>query len=520
MTSGRALLFVCLLSTAWAQNPAPRPAAAPNPPDAKLAVRAPENRAGAVAALVPRALRNETVLVLKEDVYWHDVLRTAPEGRMRVLLRDGSVLSLGANSTLLVVRHDAVAQRTVLGLVNGTLRGRIAPQVMRGSEFRIHTRTAVIGVVGTDFLVEALEQKTVITCFAGMVGVRDVTGERKALLRAGEQLDFDGASRPRVRNQPKDQRRHGQDDTHIDGLDDADLHVEAKLERSLDSKKDKPGDKVGAKTTREIRLADGTVLPKGSELVGSVAQVRKRSETDSARLAVVFEQAVSKDGRTVPLRATVQAVRAPYSERLMTLGEARQGRVEGRQREQTYAQAMRSYVGDSGGTAAGEGGPAAAGSGGGSGGGGGDDHGGSGGGDSGGGGGGGGDIGGGGTGGTTSSDDSRSTSGSGLDDSRSGVDDKTTGLENESERVSGEDRLSGGADDSAELASNFHVAGDDDLDESSHGVGGIADTRLLFHARDQGYDAVLVSATGNIYVAKGSDLVLRIEPLAPASPPR
>lgn len=505
MASGRALALLLFASISLAEQPAPKPAP-------KLPERAADNRAGAVAAVVPTALRNEAAAAVKMEVFWRDVLRTAPNGRMRVALRDGSLLSLGAKSTLLVVQHDPTAQRTVLGLVNGTLRGRIAPQVMRGAEFRIHTRTAIIGVIGTDFAVEADEQRTLITCYSGMVGVRDLTGERKAIVRAGEQLEFDRSSRPRARNLPKDKRRHGQDETHVDGADDADVHVEARLERGLDSKKDKPGDKVTAKTTRDIRLPDGTVLPKGSQLIGRLTAVRQHSRTDSARVGVVFEEAVGKDGKTVPLRATVQAVRAPYAERPVTLAEARTDRAGLRQRDTMFAEKMRAMA--TGESAAPE--PATAASSSGS-----SGSGGSGGGSS-----GGGDDSSGGGGG----DDSSGGSGSGSDDVSGGsgeIETETPEVETkpregeketeverevETEHVSeGEDHVFGGNDSPAEFAANHHVGRDDELGESSHGVGGIARTRLLFVPLEQGYDTVLVSSAGNIQVSKGSDLVLRLE---------
>jgi hypothetical protein len=90
--------------------------------------------------------------------------------------------------------------------------------------------------------------------------------------------------------------------------------INAKLDRALDSKKAKPGDKVEAKTTSDTKSEGRTVIPRGSKLIGHVTQASARSKGDAqSSLGMVFDQVVLKNGQSVPLAATIQAVAAAQS---------------------------------------------------------------------------------------------------------------------------------------------------------------------------------------------------------------
>jgi hypothetical protein len=88
--------------------------------------------------------------------------------------------------------------------------------------------------------------------------------------------------------------------------------VSAELTKNLDSKKAKVGDEVLAKTTSKARLTDGTMLPKGTKLVGKVTDVQAKAGAEHAsRLAFAFDHAVLHDGSQVPVHATLQSISAP-----------------------------------------------------------------------------------------------------------------------------------------------------------------------------------------------------------------
>lgn len=88
--------------------------------------------------------------------------------------------------------------------------------------------------------------------------------------------------------------------------------IPVQLARSLDSRKLKQGDTVEARTTDELRMGDGTVIPRGSKVVGHVTAATARAKGDpESSLGIVFDQVALNDGRTIPLKADIQAIGPP-----------------------------------------------------------------------------------------------------------------------------------------------------------------------------------------------------------------
>ena len=91
----------------------------------------------------------------------------------------------------------------------------------------------------------------------------------------------------------------------------ADTTIEAKLAKPVDARKHKPGDAVEARTTQDVKSDGQVVIPKNSKLLGRVTEAKARGEGQSeSSLGIVFDRAVLKDGREVPLNVVVQAVAA------------------------------------------------------------------------------------------------------------------------------------------------------------------------------------------------------------------
>ena len=90
--------------------------------------------------------------------------------------------------------------------------------------------------------------------------------------------------------------------------------MNATLSKPVDARKAKPGDPVTATNDSDAKAADGTSIKRGSKLVGHVtkAQPLDKSASGSAdalsMLSIVFDKAILRDGREVPLNATIQAV--------------------------------------------------------------------------------------------------------------------------------------------------------------------------------------------------------------------
>jgi hypothetical protein len=132
--------------------------------------------AGEVKALIPDASRNAQPVRVKDTLEWNDVLKTDAQGRLRAGLTAGSILSLGSNSELHVVQHDAVSQQTLLVVDYGKLRNQVAKITKPGGKYEVRTPNAVIGVTGTDFFVDYADNKTTVICYSGTVEVTPTGG--------------------------------------------------------------------------------------------------------------------------------------------------------------------------------------------------------------------------------------------------------------------------------------------------------------------------------------------------------
>src|SRR5262249_51504035 len=88
--------------------------------------------------------------------------------------------------------------------------------------------------------------------------------------------------------------------------------LNAVLSDTLDSRKNKPGDTVRAKTAEDVKAGAVVVIPRGAKLIGHVTEAQPAANrNDQARLGVVFERAELKDGQQISLRTTFYALAAP-----------------------------------------------------------------------------------------------------------------------------------------------------------------------------------------------------------------
>lgn len=123
--------------------------------------------AGKVGRLLPAGfVTHESATAeakLAAPVFWNDFLRTNEQGRMRVDLEDGSLLTVGAKSELRVVKHDAASQQSSIDLLYGKVRATVAPVTKPGGSFQVRTPTAVIGVIGSGVLAETSAPVTTLS---------------------------------------------------------------------------------------------------------------------------------------------------------------------------------------------------------------------------------------------------------------------------------------------------------------------------------------------------------------------
>lgn len=88
-------------------------------------------------------------------VFWNDIARTNDQGRMRLALADGSLLTVGSKAELRMVKHDASSQQSMIELLYGSVRAKVATLTKPDSSFQVHTPTAVIGAIGTEAVIVA-----------------------------------------------------------------------------------------------------------------------------------------------------------------------------------------------------------------------------------------------------------------------------------------------------------------------------------------------------------------------------
>lgn len=138
-------------------------------------------RAGEVSRMIPqvgiqRASQTITASV-KSAVLWEDLVKTQSGGRARIALDGGSVLNVGSDSSLRVVKHEAGAQQTELELTYGKLRSQAAKIAKPNGKFEVRTPAGVAGVVGTDYFVGFENGIMTVIVFEGLVRVCNLAGQ-------------------------------------------------------------------------------------------------------------------------------------------------------------------------------------------------------------------------------------------------------------------------------------------------------------------------------------------------------
>jgi hypothetical protein len=79
----------------------------------------------------------------------------------------------------------------------------------------------------------------------------------------------------------------------------------ADLTKKIDAKDMRAGQEFQARLYKKVQLKNGPLLPKGTMLVGKVVNDRMNQSGNSSTLTLRFTQADLKDGKTVPIKATI-----------------------------------------------------------------------------------------------------------------------------------------------------------------------------------------------------------------------
>ncbi len=85
--------------------------------------------------------------------------------------------------------------------------------------------------------------------------------------------------------------------------------VTGELQGKLDAKNAKVGDRVILKTTEKVQTSDGTVIPRGTRLVGRITHVQTRDSSHAvSQLAIAFDRAELKNGQSLAIHTLIRGV--------------------------------------------------------------------------------------------------------------------------------------------------------------------------------------------------------------------
>ncbi len=91
--------------------------------------------------------------------------------------------------------------------------------------------------------------------------------------------------------------------------------IQAKLKSRLDTRHARVGQQVQAVTTSSVKSQGRVVLPKGTRLYGRITQVQAAANSHArSSLGVLFSEAVTRQGRRIPIHASIMQVLAGSSE--------------------------------------------------------------------------------------------------------------------------------------------------------------------------------------------------------------
>ncbi len=93
-----------------------------------------------------------------------------------------------------------------------------------------------------------------------------------------------------------------------------DNRIFAEFDKLVHVKRVKVGDAVTAHLTAPAKLRDGTELPKGSKLIGTITEIKVKSDKEGpSKLGLLFDKALPKDGKEIPVQLALVTV-APHNQ--------------------------------------------------------------------------------------------------------------------------------------------------------------------------------------------------------------
>jgi hypothetical protein len=107
--------------------------------------------------------------MLGDSIYLYDHVQTEKESRVQILFEDESLLNLAENTYIQITEHvyspEENRRSSFFRLVMGKVRAIVGRYFGGGSTYKVSTPTAIIGVRGTHFIIDAsLSDETAVVC--------------------------------------------------------------------------------------------------------------------------------------------------------------------------------------------------------------------------------------------------------------------------------------------------------------------------------------------------------------------
>jgi hypothetical protein len=83
------------------------------------------------------------------------------------------------------------------------------------------------------------------------------------------------------------------------------LAAQAELQHTLDAKTAKQGDAVTARLTESVQIADGTKLPRNTQLIGHIDEVQPAQNKGESKVVLTFDQARLANGQQIAIKSTL-----------------------------------------------------------------------------------------------------------------------------------------------------------------------------------------------------------------------
>jgi hypothetical protein len=141
---------------------------------------------GHVAALEGDVLRRHMDipaaerLSVQSPVYQGDEIQTLTDAKVKLVLVDGTVLTLGPKSALRLTEYvytpPSSSQKSVLQLFFGVFRA-VVQHVLPGGSVEVHTSNAVAAIRGTDWMARVEFDATAVVVLEGTVSVRQARSD-------------------------------------------------------------------------------------------------------------------------------------------------------------------------------------------------------------------------------------------------------------------------------------------------------------------------------------------------------